>query len=153
MKWSFRRSPSVGVLRTMSVTDKAVLPVREETVLFVSGLRHAERRRLGTRAGTRSLGCFKHAILVLRRLLDGTRVTQLALDNQISRSTGYGTSTQPFSPARACSDRTVASATGPGTPTATMSYPDARPTAQPPLGGHCPSRAAMPSRRQASPRS
>jgi hypothetical protein len=73
----------------MSVTYSAVLPVHEHTVLFVSGLLHAERRRLGTRAGTRSLGCYRQAILVLRWLLDGTRVTQLAADNQISRSTGY----------------------------------------------------------------
>jgi hypothetical protein len=57
--------------------------------VFVSGLLYAERRRLGTRAGTRSLGCFRQAILVLRWLLDGTRITQLAIDNQVSRSTGY----------------------------------------------------------------
>jgi hypothetical protein len=73
----------------MSVTYTAVLPVSEHTVLFVSGLLHAERRRLGTRAGTRSLGCYGQAILVLRWLLDGTRITQLAVDNQLSRSTGY----------------------------------------------------------------
>ena len=73
----------------MSVTYTATLPVREETVVFLSGLLHAERQRLGTRAGTRALGCFKQAILVLRWLLDGTRVTQLAADNEISRSTGY----------------------------------------------------------------
>jgi DDE superfamily endonuclease len=73
----------------VSVTYTAALPVREETVLFLSGLLHAERQRLGTRAGTRALGCFKQAILVLRWLLDGTRITQLANDNQISRSTGY----------------------------------------------------------------
>jgi hypothetical protein len=73
----------------MSVTYTAALPVREETVLFLSGLLHAERQRLGTRTGTRALGCFKQAILVLRWLLDGTRITQLANDNQISRSTGY----------------------------------------------------------------
>ncbi len=75
--------------RTMSVTSTATLPVREETVLFLSGLLHTERRRLGTRAGTRSLGCYRQAILVLRWLLDGTRITRLALDNQLSRSTGY----------------------------------------------------------------
>jgi hypothetical protein len=56
----------------MSVTYTATLPVREETVLVVSGLVHGERQRLGTRAGTRALGCFKQAILVLRWLLDGT---------------------------------------------------------------------------------
>lgn len=58
-------------------------------MLFVSGLLHAERRRLGTTAGTRSLGCYRQAILVLRWLLDGTRIAQLAADNTISRSTGY----------------------------------------------------------------
>jgi hypothetical protein len=58
-------------------------------VVFVSGLLHAERQRLGTRAGTRALGRFKQAILVLRWLLDGTKVKQLALDNGISVSTGY----------------------------------------------------------------
>jgi hypothetical protein len=73
----------------MSVTYTASLPVSEDTVVFVSTLLHAERRRLGTRAGTRSLGCFRQAILVLRWLLDGTRITQLAIDNQVSRSTGY----------------------------------------------------------------
>jgi hypothetical protein len=73
----------------MSVTYTAVLPMHEHTVLFVSGLLHTERRRLGTRAGRRSLGCYRQAILVLRWLLDGTRVIQLAVDNQISRSTGY----------------------------------------------------------------
>jgi hypothetical protein len=35
------------------------------------------------------LGCYRQAILVLRWLLDGTRITQLAADNQVSRSTGY----------------------------------------------------------------
>src|SRR5213083_1327794 len=73
----------------MSVTYTATLSVREETVLFVSGLLHAERQRRGTRAGTRALGCFRQAVLVLRWLLDGTRVTQLAADTGISRSTGY----------------------------------------------------------------
>jgi hypothetical protein len=60
----------------MSVTYTATLPVGEHTVLFLSGLLHAERRRLGTRAGTRVLGCYRQAVLVLRWLLDGTRITQ-----------------------------------------------------------------------------
>ncbi|WP_238006563.1 hypothetical protein KZZ52_16050 [Dactylosporangium sp. AC04546] len=40
------------------------LLVFRETVLFVSSHLHAERRRRGTRTGTRALGCFKQAILV-----------------------------------------------------------------------------------------
>jgi hypothetical protein len=72
-----------------SVTYTATLSVREETVLFVSALLHAERLRRGTRAGTRALSCFKQAVLVIRWFLDGTRVTQLATDNAIGRSTAY----------------------------------------------------------------
>src|SRR2546430_10595781 len=96
----------------MSVTYTAVLPAHEETVLFVSGLLHAERRRLGTRAGTRSMGCFKQAILVLRWLLDGTRVAQLAVDNQISRSTRIRLPARRHHRARRPSSRPAVSAAG-----------------------------------------
>jgi DDE superfamily endonuclease len=63
--------------------------MREETVLFVSGLLHAERLRRGTRTDTRALGCFKQAVLVLRWFLDGARLRQLAVDNGIGKSTAY----------------------------------------------------------------
>jgi hypothetical protein len=63
--------------------------MRRETVLYVSGLLHAERRRLGTRRGRRSLGCFAAAVLVLRWFLDGTRVEQPAADNAVSVKTVY----------------------------------------------------------------
>jgi hypothetical protein len=79
----------IGVLRRMSVTYTATLSVREETVLFVSSRLHAERQRRGTRAGTRALGCFKQAVLVIRWFLDDSRVAQLAVDNAIGRSTAY----------------------------------------------------------------
>src|SRR4051812_11429259 len=71
------------------VTYTAVLPVSEETVLFVSALLGAERRRRRTRSRRRALGCFRQAVLVLRWLLDGTRLAQLAADNRIGRSTAY----------------------------------------------------------------
>jgi DDE superfamily endonuclease len=71
------------------VTYTAVLPVPEETVLFVSGLLAAERRRRGTRGRRRALGCYRQAVLVLRWFLDGTRLAQLATDNAIGRSTAY----------------------------------------------------------------
>jgi hypothetical protein len=73
----------------MSVTYTAALSVREQTVLFVSGLLHTERQRRGTRTGSRALGCFKQAVLVIRWFLDGTRVAQLATDNAIGRCTAY----------------------------------------------------------------
>jgi hypothetical protein len=46
----------------------------EETVLFLSGLLHAERLRQGTRTGRRALGCFKQVVLILRWFLDGTLI-------------------------------------------------------------------------------
>jgi hypothetical protein len=73
----------------MSVTYTATLNVREETVLFVSRLLNAERLRRGTRAGARRLGCFKQAVLVIRWFCDSTRLTQLARDNAIGKSTAY----------------------------------------------------------------
>src|SRR3954465_4793380 len=73
----------------MSVTYTAVLPVADKTVLFVSGLLAAERRRRRTRRGRRSLGCYRQAVLVLRWFCDGTRLAQLAADNRIGRSTAY----------------------------------------------------------------
>jgi len=79
----------IGVLRDMSVTYTATLPMRDQTAMFLSALLQAERQRRGTRTGTRALGCFKQAILILRWFLDGTRLTQLAIDNGIGRSTAY----------------------------------------------------------------
>lgn len=73
----------------MSVTYTAALPVGDQTVLFLSALLHDERRRRGTRTGSRALSPFKHAVLVLRWFLDGTRVAQLSGDNAISTSTAY----------------------------------------------------------------
>ena len=63
------------------VSYTAMLPVGERTVLFVSGLLAAERRRRGTRSRRRALGCYRQAALVLRWFLDGTRLAQLAADN------------------------------------------------------------------------
>jgi hypothetical protein len=72
-----------------SVTYSATLEVRRETVLFLSGLLHAERRRRGTRRGRRALGCFAQAVLILRWFCDGTRIRQLATDHGIGRKTAY----------------------------------------------------------------
>jgi hypothetical protein len=73
----------------MSVTCEAVLDVSEESVLFLSGLLHAERVRRGTRKDTRALGPYKQAVMVLRWFFDDTRMTQLARDNRIGKSTAY----------------------------------------------------------------
>jgi hypothetical protein len=73
----------------MSVTYEAVLDVSEDSVLFLSGLLHAERVRRGTRKDTRALGTYKQAVMVLRWFFDDTRMTQLARDNGIGKSTAY----------------------------------------------------------------
>jgi hypothetical protein len=71
------------------VTYSAVLPVSEQSVLFVSALLATERRRRRTRSRRRALGCYRQAVLVLRWFCDGTRLAQLATDNRIGRSTAY----------------------------------------------------------------
>ena len=73
----------------MSVTYTAVLDVSEDSVLFLSGLLHAERVRLSTRKDSRALGTYRQAVLVLRWLFDDTRMSQLARDNGIGSSTAY----------------------------------------------------------------
>ncbi len=69
------------------VSYSAVLPIGESTAAFVAGLLDTERRRRRTRRGRRALGSFAQAVMVLRWFLDGTRVAQLARDNQVSSST------------------------------------------------------------------
>ena len=73
----------------MSVTYTAVLDVSEDSVLFLSGLLHAERIRRGTSEDTRALSTYKQAVLALRWLFDDTRISQLARDNGIGVSTAY----------------------------------------------------------------
>ena len=67
----------------MSVTYTATLSVREETVLYLASLLHAERLRRGTRKNRRALGCFKQAVLVIRWFLDGTRVKHYQVGTDI----------------------------------------------------------------------
>ena len=69
-----------------SITYTAVLDVSRETAETLARLL---RERLGTRKNTRALGVFKQGILVLRWFVDGTRLAQLARDNQISVPTAY----------------------------------------------------------------
>jgi hypothetical protein len=72
---------------SISSTYTAVLDFRRETVLYLARLLKAGRRTRGTRRGPRRLGSFRQAVLVLRWLLDNTRIAQLAVDNAISGRT------------------------------------------------------------------
>lgn len=71
------------------ITFTCTLEARRETAYFLARLIHERCARLGTRRGTRALGPFRHAVLVLRWFLDATRVRQLAQDNAIATSTAY----------------------------------------------------------------
>jgi hypothetical protein len=71
------------------VTYTGVLPIGEHTAVYLAQLLAGERRERRTRRGRRALSPWRQAVLVLRWFLDGTRVAQLAVDNQISLSTGY----------------------------------------------------------------
>ena len=71
------------------VSCTAVLPIGESTVVFLSGLLAGQRVERRTRKGRRALGSYRHAVLALRWFLDGTRVAQLATDNQHSLATAY----------------------------------------------------------------
>lgn len=73
----------------MSVTYTAELPLGAHTVARRAVLLVAERKRRGTRAGTRRLSCWDQAVFVLRWFCDGTRMRQLCKDHRVSRSAGY----------------------------------------------------------------
>ncbi|GAA2957048.1 hypothetical protein GCM10020227_25210 [Streptomyces flavovirens] len=72
-----------------SITYTAVLDVRRATAEHLARLLLGQRERLGTRRGTRALGVFKQAVLVLRWFVNGTRLAQVARDNGISVPTAY----------------------------------------------------------------
>ncbi|MYX37035.1 hypothetical protein [Streptomyces sp. BoleA5] len=74
---------------TTSITYTATLDIPRETVLHLAAFLRTERRRLRTRRSTRSLGCFKQAVMVIRGFFDGARVRQLAHDNGLSTRTAY----------------------------------------------------------------
>jgi hypothetical protein len=71
------------------VTYRATLDVPRELVHFIAKLLSAERRRRGTRKGTRALTCFWQAVLALRWFRDRTDPTALGRDHHISRATAY----------------------------------------------------------------
>jgi DDE superfamily endonuclease len=71
------------------ISYRAMLDVPRELAQYVSGLLHAERRRRGTRKGSRALTCFRQAVLGLRWFRQNADITALAGDHGVSRATGY----------------------------------------------------------------
>lgn len=71
------------------VAYTAVLPVDRASVEWFARRLAGQRRKLGTRKGTRRLTSWTHAVFTLRFLIDGTRIRQLAVDNALPKSTAY----------------------------------------------------------------
>ncbi len=73
----------------MSVSHQGVLEGSEDLVPFLSALLANERARRETRSSKKALTTYRQAVLVLRWLVDDTRMSRLARDNKISDSTAY----------------------------------------------------------------
>lgn len=71
------------------VTYVAMLDVPRHVVEYLSRLLAAHRRRIGTPRGSRALGPFRQAVLVLRWFRERGCVHCLARDSGVSQATGY----------------------------------------------------------------
>jgi len=71
------------------IAHPAILDVSRELARQVAWLLQVERRRRGTRAGTRALTCFWQAVLGLRWFRDRVDPERLGRDHRISRATAY----------------------------------------------------------------
>jgi hypothetical protein len=65
------------------------LDVPRELVLFVSGLLAGHRREIGTRKGTRKLGCYRQALFGLAWFRDKGDIPRLGAGFGLSQSTAY----------------------------------------------------------------
>jgi hypothetical protein len=66
-----------------------MLDVPRELIVYLAGLLSVERRRRGTRHGTRALTPFRHALFVLAWFRDGADVERLGAGFGLSRATAY----------------------------------------------------------------
>jgi len=71
------------------VSYRVMLDVPRELVLFVSGLLSARRREIGTRKGTRRLGCYRQALFALAWFRDKGDIPRLGAGFGLPQSTAY----------------------------------------------------------------
>ena len=71
------------------ITYRVRLDVPRELVLFVSRLLARHRREIGTRKGTRSLGCYRQALFVLAWYRDKADIPRLGAGFGLSQATSY----------------------------------------------------------------
>ena len=71
------------------VSYRVMLDVPRELILFVSGLLAARRREIGTRKGTRRLGCYRQALFALAWFRDKGDIPRLGRGFGLPQSTAY----------------------------------------------------------------
>jgi hypothetical protein len=71
------------------VSYAVMLDVPRELIWFVSGLLAARRRQIGTRKGTRRLGCYKQAVFGLAWFRDKGDIRRLGAGFGLPQSTAY----------------------------------------------------------------
>jgi hypothetical protein len=71
------------------ISYRVRLDVPTDLVLFVSGLLAARRRALGTRKGTRRLGCYRQALFGLAWFRDKVSIPRLGAGFGLSQATSY----------------------------------------------------------------
>ncbi len=69
------------------VSNRVMLDVPRELIWFVSGLLAARRRQIGTRKGTRRLGCYRQALFALAWFRDKGDIARLGRGFGLSQST------------------------------------------------------------------
>ena len=71
------------------ITYRVRLDVPRELVVFVARLLARRRKELGTRKGTRSLGCYRQALFVLAWYRDKADIPRLGAGSGLSQATSY----------------------------------------------------------------
>ena len=71
------------------VCYRVMLDVRRELIVFVSGLLAEHRREIGTRKGTRKLGCYRQALFALAWFRDKGSIPRLGGGFGLAQSTAY----------------------------------------------------------------
>jgi hypothetical protein len=71
------------------ITYRVRLDVPRELVQFVSRLPARHRMEIGTRKGTRSLGCYRQALFVLAWYRDKPDIARLGAGSGLSQATSY----------------------------------------------------------------
>jgi len=71
------------------ITYRVRLDVPRELILFVSRLLARHRKEIGTRRGTRCLGCYRQALFILAWYRDKTDIPRLGAGFGLSQATSY----------------------------------------------------------------